>query len=299
MITDPNFEHYARYGKQIEDSLYTATYQAYRHRDSVTVNRNFLTSTTNFPNGLNRAKFIFVHALSRLATAPTQELIEELRELVSKFPDSDVSEMAGMIVKGLEEGRQPGSGTFDLGSLWDRRTAGADAALDESTKARKFTDERTTPYLFVLAYPTDSISDNQLLYEMAHFNFTTFVVRGFDMSIVKEKGLNKFIVAGFNSYDEVHAYAQRVFRSKELLPLMQKGKVLLISKANLELVGTAFSINDYQKFYDAHLAPIKLPDAQPMEQAPIEQHYEDEYSTEELERQNNNSSTNDDEGEWY
>ncbi len=299
VITDPNFELYARYGKQIEDSLYTATYQAYRHRDSVTVNRNFLTSTTNFPNGLNRAKFIFVHALSRLATAPTQELIEELRELVSKFPDSDVSEMAGMIVKGLEEGRQPGSGTFDLGSLWDRRTAGADAALDESTKARQFTDERTAPYLFVLAYPTDSISDNQLLYEMAHFNFTTFVVRGFDMSIVKEKGLNKFIVAGFNSYDEVHAYAQRVFRSKELLPLMQKGKVLLISKANLELVGTAFSINDYQKFYDAHLAPIKLPDAQPMEQAPIEQHYEDEYSTEELERQNNNSSTNDDEGEWY
>lgn len=299
VITDPNFEYYARFGKQIEDSLYTATYQAYRHRDPVTVNRNFNTSTTNFPNGLNRAKFIFVHALSRLATAPTKELIDELRELVSKFPDSDVSEMAGMIVKGLEEGRQPGSATFDLGSLWDRRTAGADAAVDESTRAKQFSDERNTPYLFVLAYPTDSIVDNQLLYEMAHFNFTTFVVRGFDMSIAKEKGLNKFTISGFNSFDEVHAYAQRVFKSKDLRPFLSKGKVLLISKANLELVGTVFSINDYQKFYDAHLAPLALPETQTMEQAPIEQHYEDEYSTDELEKQNSNSSSSDDDGEWY
>ena len=83
-----------------------------------------------------------------------------------------------MIVKGLEAGRKIGTGTFDLGSLWDRRTASADAAVDDANKSRQFTAERNAPYLFVLAYPTDSINANQLLYEMAHFNFTTFVVRG-------------------------------------------------------------------------------------------------------------------------
>ena len=137
---------------------------------------------------------------------------------------------------------------------------------------------------------------------MAHFNFTTFVVRGFDMSIVTDKGLSQFRIAGFNSFDEVHAYAQRVFKSKALAPYLSKGRIMLISKANLDLIGTAFSINDYQKFYDKTFAPLQLPVNQPVETAPIEQHYEDEYSPEQLDRMNNtdsNGGSTDDDGEWY
>ena len=134
LINAPNFEHNARYGKEIEDSLYTATYQAYRKRDHATVEANFARSTNEFAQGLNRPKFIFVHALSRLGTADSKELIAELRELISKFPESDVSPMAGMIVKGLESGREIGTGIFDLGSLWDRRTAAADSLADDAAK---------------------------------------------------------------------------------------------------------------------------------------------------------------------
>ena len=186
LVTAPDFERTARYGREIEDSLYAATYRAYRLRDTLSVSRNFQVSTEKYPSGLNRPKFIFVHALSRLATAPRQELLTELRDLLSQFPESDVSPMAGMIVKGLESGRQFGSGTFDLGSLWDRRTASADSLAQGLAEGAAFTAERHAPFLFVLAYPTDSLDDRQLLYEMAHFNFATFVVRGFDMEVVRD-----------------------------------------------------------------------------------------------------------------
>lgn len=307
LINAPNFEHNARYGKEIEDSLYTATYQAYRKRDHATVEANFARSTNEFAQGLNRPKFIFVHALSRLSTADSKELIAELRELISKFPESDVSPMAGMIVKGLESGREIGTGTFDLGSLWDRRTAAADSLADDAAKKSQFSPERNAPFLFVLVFPNDSVDTNRLLYEMAHFNFTSFVVRGFDMTVTKGEGLSQFRIAGFNSYDEVHAYAQRCFKSAELLPFLKKGRVLLISKENLDLLGVRFSVNDYQKFFDATFAPIELKPNQPIEQmAPVEQHYEDEYTPEELERingSNSNSETenssDDEESEWY
>lgn len=302
LINDPDFEYNARFGKAIEDSLYTATYQAYRQRNVQMVDDNFARSTNKYPNGVNRPKFIFIHALAHLGTSTTHDLVEELRGLVEKYPDSDVSNLAGMIVKGLEEGRKPGTGTFDLGSLWDRRTSTADAAVDQANQSKQFTAERSAPFLFVLAYPTDSVNANQLLFEMAHFNFTTFVVRGFDMSIVTDKGLSQFRIAGFNSFDEVHAYAQRVFKSKALAPYLSKGRIMLISKANLDLIGTAFSINDYQKFYDKTFAPLQLPVNQPVETAPIEQHYEDEYSPEQLDRMNNtdsNGGSTDDDGEWY
>ena len=302
LINDPEFEYKARFGREIEDSLYTATYQAYRKRDAQTVEANFAKSTNEYPDGLNRPKFMLVHALSRLNTATTKELIEELRELLQKYPESDVSAMAGMIVKGLESGREIGTGTFDLSSLWDRRTADADEAADEAAKKKQFSAERNAPYLFVLAYATDSIDTNKLLYEMAHFNFTTFVVRGFDMTVQSDKGLNQFVVSGFNSFDEVHAYAQRLFKAKDLQPYLKRGRVMLVSKDNHDLIGTVFSINDYQKFYDKTFAPLQIPESQPIESAPIEQHYEDEYTPEQLERINNGAGSNNsstDDGEWY
>lgn len=296
-ITAPDFEYLARYGKEIEDSLYAATYQAYRHRDNATVERNFSTSTEKFPSGLNRPKFLFVHALSRLKTATSAELIAELRELLSKYPSSDVSTMAGMIVKGLESGRAIGTGTFDLGSLWDRRTAAADSASAEAAKSRQFSAERSAPFLFVLAYPTDSIDTNTLLYEMAHFNFATFVVRGFDMSVVHERGLSQFRVAGFNTFDECHAYATRLAADATLAPYLRQGRALIISKDNLDLLGTTFSINDYQTFYDKTFAPLQPAAGNLIEEtAPIEQHYEDEYSDDELEKMEEGG---DDGGEWY
>lgn len=302
LITNPDFELLARYGKQIEDSLYTATYTAYRNRDNATVERNFAYSTEKFPSGLNRPKFIFIHALSRLSTASSKDLIKELRDLVTKYPESDVSTMAGMIVKGLESGRQIGSGTFDLGSLWDRRTAASDSIKGEANKQQEFSPERNTAFLFVFFYPTDSIKANKLLYEMAHFNFATFVVSGFDMSTVHEAGLSQFRVAGFGSFDEAHAYAQRVFKDTSLRPYIEKGRVLLVSKDNLELIGTKFSINDYSDFYDKTFAPIELSPNQPIEDAaPIEQHYEDEYTPEELEQmqQGEEEDEEEEEGEWY
>lgn len=303
LITAPDFEHNARFGKQIEDSLYTATYEAYRRRDNATVERNFELSGSKYPSGLNRPKFILVHALSRLGTANTQELVAELRQLVKDFPESDVSPLAGMLVKGLESGRKIGTGTFDIGSLWNRRTAIADSSATNAAGQKQFSDERNAPFLFVLAYPTDSLNPNKLLYEMAHFNFTSFIVRDFEMTTVHADGLSQFRVAGFNSYDEAHAYAQRCFKAKELYPYLKKGRVVLISKTNLDMLGTLFSFNDYQAFFDQTFAPIQLKPGLPIEQmAPVEQRYEDEFTPEELERMNKDTEetpTDEEEGEWY
>ena len=304
LITAPDFEQNARFGKQIEDSLYAATYDAYRRRDMAEVERNFNRSTEQYPSGLNRPKFMFVYTLSRLGTVEPGQLVGELRDLLKQYPESDVSTMAGMIVKGLESGRQIGTGSFDLGSLWDRRTLSADSLAAGQKGNAAFKAERNAPFLFVLAYPTDSMGDRQLLYEMAHFNFATFVVRGFDMEITADGGLSQFRVSGFNSFDEAHAYARRVYESKELRPYLQKGRALLISRDNLSLLGVQFSINDYLQFYEQHFVPLTLPDTTSPEQYenPIEQHYEDEYTPEELERMKQTEkadSEDDDGGDWY
>lgn len=299
-ITDPEFEYLARHGVHIEDSLYTAAYLAYRRRDNAEVERLCKISTDKFPSGLNRPKFLFVSALSRIGTADSKELAKELRDLVSKYPESDVSEMAGMIVKGLEAGRQIGTGTFDLGSLWSRRSSDV-ATTDSTSTTQKLSDERMVPFVFVIAYPTDSIDDKRLLYDVAHFNFTSFMVRGFDISIERTPGITQFRVSGFGNYDEVHAYAQRIYKDTTLAPMLRQARVLLISQHNLELLGTQYSFDDYKEFYDKTFAPLEIDPELPLDinEEPIEQRYEDEYTPEQLEGLDDDAGSTDDGGEWY
>ncbi len=301
-ITAPDYERTARYGKEIEDSLYTAAYTAYTQGDTATVGRNYRLSTSKFPMGLNRPKFIFVHALSRLATADTKQLITELKDLVRDYPKSDVSDMAGMIVRGLESGRALGTGGYDLTSLWSRRTALSDSISGDAEQQRALSPERNAAFVFILAYPADSIADNRLLYEMARFNFSTFMARGFDMSFVRDEGLTQFRITGFNSLDEAHAYALRAHEDAALRELMGKGRVVLISEENLKMLGTFYSFDDYAAFYEQTFAPAELDPELPVEDIePIEQHYEDEYTPEQLEQMNEEKDENasEDDGEWY
>ncbi len=67
LITDPNYEYDSKYGKHLEDSLYTATYNAFREGNAAVVLKNAALSKNRFPDGDNRPKFMFLDALSNLA----------------------------------------------------------------------------------------------------------------------------------------------------------------------------------------------------------------------------------------
>lgn len=306
LITAPDFEHNARFGKEIEDSLYTATYEAYRRHDTATVDANFARSSEKFPLGSNRPKFIFVHALNRIGRAEAAEIAEELRELVKRYPESEVSEPAGMMVKGLESGRSLGTGGFDVGALWTRRSNAANAAVDSTGRAKALLTDRDLPFVCIVAYPTDSLNDGQMLYDLAHFNFTGFMVRNFDITQQRDPEITQFRIAGFNSYDEAHAYAQQLYNAPGMKEKLRRARIVLISAPNLELLGTTYSFDDYKAFYDKTFAPLKINPQLPldMQDGPVEQHYEDEYTPEQLkdmeEDKGNGSETDDDDGgEWY
>ena len=302
LISAPDYERNARFGAAIEDSLYTTTYDAYRKKDFATVERNFTVSSNKFPTGANRPKFILVHALSRLGRDDDKAVAEELRDLVTKFPQSDVSELAGMIVRGIESGRKPGAGGFDVGSLWSRRSEEAQAVTDSAGRRRGFSDSRDVPFVCVIAYPTGSIDDGQLLYDLAQFNFAGFLTRNFDLQRQQGRDITQIRVAGFRSFYEAHTYASKLFADKALVKETKNARTFLVSAENLELIGTAFSFDDYSKFYEKTFAPIKLNPQLPLDlqDQPVEQHYEDEYTPEELNKQKKeDEQQQDDGGEWY
>ena len=280
LLSDPYYAENAKRGVQIEDSLYTLTYQAFRDGEYDKVERNAQISRNRFPDGANRDKFLFIGGLSKLNDGDIKSCLADLKEVVSKYPDSRLSEMAGMIINGVDAGRRLYGGKFDLNDVWTRRSIELNDR--DSTRQKGYSPERNASFVFLLAYDPDKTNENQLLFEMAKYNFTSYMARYFDINIEDLEGLHRMQISGFNSYDEARQYANAVYQQPAIKPLLGNVRAYVISEPNLKLLSTSHTYEEYEKFYSKHFAPLpvsKLPLLlEPAETAPAA---EKEPSTEE------------------
>ena len=259
-LTNPYFADNARFGVHLEDSLYAATYEAFKGDRHAEVYDNVKISDERFPQGENRPKFIFIKALTLLNDGDAAGCAENLKTVVEKYPESEITEMAGMIVKGIQEGRRLHGGKFDIGDVWSRRSTMV--AADDTLSADTLSADVNTDYVFVLAYDADSLDQNKLLYEMARYNFTSFLVRDFNIETDSDNGISRMIISGFLSYDEALQYAQRLYSPEGIGDRLKGCRRIIISKDNLRLLGTRYSYKDYELFFEKELAPLpenKLP----------------------------------------
>ena len=254
-INDPEYAENAIHGKHIEDSLYAATYVAYLDGMLSKVQDNATLSGEKYPLGTHRPKFMFLNAMSSLQQGDQSGFLVQLKEVVSKYPENEISELAGLIAKGMQEGRLLTSNS--LGSIWSRRLAavGEKEAVADSLRPA-FSAERIVPFTFVLAYEEGTVNDNQLLYEVARYNFTKFMVRNFEMSTSKHGNIVMLHVKGLHSYTEAYQYMHRLYADPEMATKLSGIRALLISEENMELMLKHYSIEEYAAFYDANFATL-------------------------------------------
>ena len=207
LIADPYYAENARFGEQIEDSLYAATYDAFKHDEFQVVKQNTELSATRFAQGAHRDKFVFISGLSL-----------------------------------LNEG--DGDGCIVL--------------KRDSTTTDTLSTDRGSHYLFMLVYQPDSVNQNQLLFELARYNFTNFLVRNFEIQIDQDGELNRMLVSGFLSYDEALQYARMLYDNETLRRYTARTMRLIVSEQNLPLLGTQYTYDEYQQFYERELAPMQV-----------------------------------------
>ncbi|MCQ2254227.1 MAG: hypothetical protein MJZ29_01930, partial [Bacteroidaceae bacterium] len=270
ILSDPYFKENAINGAHLEDSLYAATYEAFKANRFSEAYSNYQLSTDRYPLGANRDKFVFIHGLSKLNDGDTKTCLEDMQAVVDKFPKSGVQPLAGMIINGVKEGKKLHGGRFDMGDIWSRRAMVM--ADSDSIANREFLPDLKVPYTFLFAYNPDSLeNENKLLFELARFNFTTFMVRNFEIGLEDVDGVHRMKVNGFQSYQEARQYARQLYEQSELIPaLAAKARPIIISDSNLELLGNQYSYDDYEKFYETHYVPLKLSTIQLLNEPIIE-----------------------------
>lgn len=272
VLTDPYFADNAKFGKLMEDSLYGATYTAFKEDRYREVYGNAEVSEKRFPLGDNRDRFIFIAGLTRLNDGDAEACMRAMEQVVSEYPESKVAAMAGMIINGVKAGRRLHGAKFDLTGVWNRRNAVLEGG--DSVASRTFSTERNTDYMFIMAYPPDSIDENKLLFQMARYNFTSFLVRNFDISIEDVYGMRHLTVGGFRNFNEARQYARLLLQQDGIRRTAGRARPIIISAENLELIGSKYSYNDYDTFYVKHFAPLPVTNPEqlyePVEMKPVE-----------------------------
>jgi len=259
MINNPDFIRDAVYGKHLEDSLYAATYTAYTKEDYSTINANYQYALKKYPMGQHLPKFMFLHCMSLLENKQTTAFLTELKKLVTAYPTNEITELASHIIKGLQNGRLLAEDSGPLGSIWKRsnRLSKAGTAKNDSTLP-PFTVERKTPYLLVLAYEKGKINENLLLYEVARYNFSNFVLKDFTLNFQEEKGIGMLKIGSFNHFEAAYRYQKKIYSDKTMAHKLSGLRAIIISTDNLERLLTYYSFDDYNDFYKKQFSTIEV-----------------------------------------
>lgn len=246
-----------------QDSLYAETYQAYNQNNFSLVKRNTQYIKQNFPLSALLPKFLFLNALSTAKTDKQENFENELNTIVNKYPDSDVSSMAKDMLALIKQGRESKTGTTG-GSLINRReeTIKQTEQVATTTQTKQFSTDKTSKHRLLLLAQGNKETVNKLLFNIASYNFTKFMVKDFDMVVTATDSTQSTIaITNFNSYDETSWYLASIENDPNLSQLLRELKVepTIISEDNFGIAKSVSSLSAYKKFQAQYL---EGPDAQ-------------------------------------
>lgn len=234
-MTDPNYFDNLRRMNELQEGMYEKAYTAYLDNNNTEVHTLTADMEKDYPLSKILPKFVFIDALSYLTEGEYEKFQERLTELLQKWPDTDMTDVAGGMLKGMKAGRKPHSGSTNTrGILWDVRLTDSTEETGADGQPANFERDPNAPQYLVLAFPRDSVNSNQLLYDVARFNFSTFVVKDFDMEPMSFSDIGLLVIKGFANLRQLEHYREMMAEGGLRLP--PEVRPIMISKANFELL---------------------------------------------------------------
>lgn len=248
-MRDPDYVGTLRRMLQEENNLYEQALEAYMNNENRQVHGIYETVRSDYPLTRLMPKFMFLEALAYVTEKNQDKFKSTLMELLERYPDTDLTPYASSYLKGLAQGRELSSseGGNMRGMLWDIRLSNDSTATAQDGELEFELSPDSEQYL-VLLFPTDRIAQNGLLYDVARHNFTSFVVKDFDLEQMNFGRLGLLIIKGFTNLNEINHYRQVMAQSKTFT-LPPEVRPVVISAANFDtLIKSGRSFDDYFKY---------------------------------------------------
>ena len=247
IVSQPDYFQRLQRMAQEQDSLYEHTYQAYTQNNFAAVKTNKLYAEENYPLSPLMPRFLFLNAIAVAKTDGQPAFIVQLQEMVARYPESELAAMAKDMLALMGQGAESQQG--EVASLKERRAQQSTDSVAADSVAVQFSTERNLPAMVLLVMENDEQKTNQLLYEVALFNFSQFMIKDFDLKLLPtfEANTSALQIAGFEKMDEAEWYINLLQKNATILQFLQANnvQVVAITEENFKLLNTHFSFQDY------------------------------------------------------
>ncbi|MDH6304936.1 hypothetical protein M2459_001673 [Parabacteroides sp. PF5-5] len=251
-LADPDYEYNIRMMDAVQDSTYERTYERYLAEDIHTVRENYKEMSEKYPLATLLPKFMFLDALTYVQEGDAEGFKEALKALVEKYPDADVSELAGEMLKGVLRGREIVQGGV-RGMIWNMRFG--EGELTAADSARTFSTEKNQAHRLMLMYPSEVLDKNQLLFAVAAYNFSNFLVKTFDLAQEESGSLSTLSISGFVNFEEIHQYYKMIYgKDGYASSLGGEVAVIPISDENYETLMRGKTLEEYIAFLEENFS---------------------------------------------
>ncbi len=247
-MRDPDYIEKLKEMDQRQEELYERTYEDYINNRNSNVHAAYETMMAQYPLSKIMPKFMFLHALAYVTERRSEDFKEVLQDMLRRYPETDIAPVATAWLKGMNQGRKLNEGVANLrGMIWDTRLSN-DSTVLARTDSLTFSLNPESPQMLVLLFPTDKVQTNALLYDVALFNFSSFVVKDFDLEQMNFGRLGMLLVKGFDNQAELDHY-RNVMNQSTTFKLPKEVRPIDISVENFDkLLKSGGTFEEYFKF---------------------------------------------------
>ncbi|MDE6368416.1 MAG: hypothetical protein K2K94_04180, partial [Muribaculaceae bacterium] len=280
-MRDPNYIDNLRKMDRRQHELYEQAYDDYLNDRNDKVHAAYAQMADQFPMSEIMPKFMFIDALAYVTEREPDKFAETIKQLLERYPDTDLTPIAASWMKGIQQGRKlqsPENGNI-RGMIWDLRLGGDSIAASDAPI--EFDLNPDTSQLLVMVFDAAEVPTNELLFEIARHNFRSFVVKDFDLEQMNFGRLGMIVIRGFDNLDALNHY-RKVMAASEDFKLPPGVRPVAISAANFEkMMNEGRTFDDYfryleeQNYIDAQadiLAPEEIETLQEADAANVETH---------------------------
>ena len=248
IVSQPDYFDRLRRMSAEQDSIYESTYHAYQRGDFAGVKTYKQYVEDNYPLSPLMPRFLFLNAISVAKTDGQDAFVGELRQMVKRYPDSELAAMAKDMLALMGQGAESQmDGT--MASLQDRRQEEQLLTEEAQDTTVTFSHERREPSFVVLVMPRDEQRLNTLLYEVALYNFSQFMIKDFDLKQILMFGVGDCAlqIAGFDSLDDAMWYEGMLKKNMDLMQILKDNEAtcICITQSNFDLIGKHFTLDEY------------------------------------------------------
>jgi hypothetical protein len=237
-MQDPNYLENLKNMNRDQEAMYEAAYANYLANNHTAVHDAYAEMMRKYPLSKIMPKFMFIDALSYLTQKEYDKFKETLKDMLQRYPQTDITPTASEIVKQLNQGRRlEGGGSNVRGMLWTTRLSNDTTPQALERTFTPFAEDNDKPQVFILLYPNDSVNGNMLLYEVARHNFNAFKVKDYDIEQMTFGTLGLLVIRGLDNFKEA-TYYRSLFEQDQTITIPRQVHYVIISVDNFNLLIT-------------------------------------------------------------